>query len=51
MEFAREILQTKCCSAGVYYLTLTLLMPRILADHPNHAIATDNLAVAANFLY
>jgi hypothetical protein len=32
-------------------LALTLLVPRILADHPNHALATDDLAVAADLLY
>src|SRR5574337_46113 len=29
---------------------LTLLVPRIGADHTHHALAADDLAVAANFL-
>jgi len=30
--------------------TLTLLVTGIRADHTNHTLATDDLAVAANFL-
>jgi hypothetical protein len=32
-------------------LALTLLMPWILANHPNHAVAADDLAVTANLFY
>jgi hypothetical protein len=31
--------------------TLALLVPRIRADHPNHTVAPDHLALAANLLY
>jgi len=32
-------------------LSLTLLVFRILADHPHHTLAVDDLALVANFLY
>jgi hypothetical protein len=31
-------------------LALALLMARILANHPDHTLAADDLALAANFL-
>jgi len=31
--------------------TLTLFVAAILADNPNHALATDNFTVAANTFY
>jgi hypothetical protein len=31
-------------------LSLALLVTRVGADHANHTLATDDLAVAANFL-
>jgi hypothetical protein len=31
--------------------TLALLVARILADHPHHPLAADNLAVAADSLH
>jgi len=31
--------------------TLALLVPRIGADHSNHAVAANDLALAANLLY
>jgi hypothetical protein len=33
-----------------YLLTLTLLVARVSADHSHNAVATDDLAVPANFL-
>jgi len=30
---------------------LALLVPRISTDHANNAVATNDLAIAANFLY
>ena len=32
-------------------LALALLVARILANDPNHAVTTNDLAVAADFLY
>src|ERR1700691_200200 len=32
-------------------LSLTLLMFRVLADHPHHTLAVDDLALVTNFLY
>jgi hypothetical protein len=32
-------------------LSLPLLVPRIGADYPHHALAPDNLAIAADLLY
>jgi len=32
-------------------LTLTLLVTRILTNHPNHPVAADNLTISANLLY
>jgi len=32
------------------YLTLALLVPGVLADHPDCALAPDDPAVAAHFL-
>ena len=31
--------------------TLALLVTRVFADHPNHAVALHNLAMAAHTLY
>jgi hypothetical protein len=45
---------TSCLSrlhAAAGRLTLTLLVLGILADHPHHAVALDDLAVFANLLY
>jgi len=34
-----------------YYLSLTLLVLGVLADHPHHTLAVDDLALIADFLY
>ena len=33
------------------YLALALLMLRVLADHPHHTAAMDDLALVTNLLY
>src|SRR3954464_11609450 len=43
-----KIISEKTCSFNA--LTLTLLVARIGADHPHHALAAHDLAFAADFL-
>jgi hypothetical protein len=33
------------------YLSLTLLVARVFADHADHALATDDFALITDFLY
>jgi len=35
----------------MFLLSLTLLVLGVLADHPHHTLAVDDLALVANFLY
>jgi len=41
----------KCLSAQEVKSSLTLLVARIRTDDPNHALAADDLALAADLLY
>src|SRR5712692_5194025 len=41
---------TPAIRAIVLLLSLSLLVFRILADHPHHTLAVDDLALIANFL-
>jgi hypothetical protein len=50
-EVQRKPLKLTSLSGAVRLLALALLVLRVLADHPHHTAAIDDLALVTDFLY